>query len=43
MDGDMHGLAAILRSPRRERGHLRVNAIAFIPGMTVIVWCRRYK
>ena len=39
----MHKLATILRGPRKERGHLRVNAIAFIPGMTVIVWCRWYK
>ena len=39
----MNRLAAILRGPRKERGHLRVNAIAFIPGMTVIVWCRWYK
>jgi hypothetical protein len=28
--------------PAQERGHLRVNAIAFIPGMTVIVWCHWY-
>ena len=42
-DGNMNRLAAILRGPRKERGHLRVNAIAFIPGMTVIVWCRWYK
>ena len=40
-DGNMHRLATILRGPRKERGHLRVNAIAFIPGMTVIVWCRQ--
>ena len=40
-DDNMHGLATILRGPRKERGHLRVNAIAFIPGMTVIVWCRQ--
>ena len=42
-DGNMNRLAAILRGPRKERGHLRVNAIAFIPGMTVIVWCRWYQ
>jgi hypothetical protein len=39
----MHGLATILRGPRKERGRLRVNAIAFIPGMTVIVWRRLYQ
>jgi hypothetical protein len=41
-DGNMHGLATILRGPRKSAGHLRVNAIAFIPGMTVIVWGRWY-
>jgi hypothetical protein len=41
-DGNMHRLATILRGPRKERGHLRVNAIAFIPEMTVIVWRRWY-